>query len=66
MQNNKLKVNLKQYRPLSRCGHFVSGDLESLVYASLRTANVSHRSSPLRDFSRGGIRSSSQNGPQQR
>ena len=48
-------MNLKQYRPLSRGGHFVSGDLESLVYASLRTADVSHRSSPLRDFSRGGM-----------
>ena len=48
-------MNLKQYRPLSRGGHFVSGDLESLVYASLRTADVSHRSSPLRDFSQGGM-----------
>ena len=48
-------MNLKQYRPLSRGGHFVSGDLESLVYASLRTADVSHRSTPLRYFSRGGM-----------
>ena len=48
-------MNLKQYRPLSRGGHSVSGDLESLVYASLRTADVSHRSTPLRDFSRGGM-----------
>ena len=48
-------MNLKQYRPLSRGGHFVSGDLESLVYASLRTADVSHRSTPLLDFSRGGM-----------